>query len=173
MKLIFATDINFAIGLDGDMLFSIPEDLARFRRFTEGNIVVMGRKTLESLPNSAPLANRTNIVVSSQNDSLPEGVIQVKSLDDLAETIDAVNENKDKEVFLIGGGALVADLLEQVNEAYITMYHKDYRKADTWIPNLEADPAWRLESESEKFPFEDSYYTFRLYKRIEKANSKG
>lgn len=170
MKLIFATDLNFAIGLEGEMLFYIPDDLARFRQFTEGNIVIMGRKTLESLPGSAPLPNRTNLVVTSSQDPLPEGAVQVKSLDDLDIILKEHNPTGEKEVFVIGGGALVADLLDQVDEAFITMYHKDYKKADTWIPNLDADAAWCLASESKPHPFEDSYYTYRVYKRMDKVN---
>jgi len=62
MILIFAVDNNWNIGYDGDLLYKISEDLKRFRRLTEGNIIIMGRKTFESLPDKKALPNRINIV---------------------------------------------------------------------------------------------------------------
>lgn len=54
MILIFAVDNNWNIGYKGKMLADIPEDLKRFRKITEGNIVIMGRKTLEAIPGQNP-----------------------------------------------------------------------------------------------------------------------
>ena len=64
MKMIFAVDENWNIGYDGDMLFKISKDLQRFRRLTETNIIIMGRKTFESLPDQKALPNRINIVIT-------------------------------------------------------------------------------------------------------------
>ncbi len=166
MKLIFGVDKNFAIGLDGDMLFHIREDLARFKKLTTGNIIVMGRKTLISLPNSKPLPNRTNVVLSS-DPSLDElDLIRVKSTDELFETLKKINPDKAKEEFLVGGGKLTATLLEHCDCAYITMMQHAYDIADTWIPNLDCDKSWELVSESEPHPFQDTFYTYREYRRI-------
>lgn len=166
MKLIFATDSNFAIGLDGDMLFHISEDLKRFKAITEGNIVIMGRKTLESLPNSKPLPNRINVIVSSTGDySHLENTYQVKDHKHLPELLEKINPDKKMEEFLIGGGALTATLIKRCDTALITMLHHSFEKADTWIPNLDVDSGWKLVCESEQHPHGDYYYTYREYRR--------
>ena len=67
MKLIVAVDRNWAIGKDDDFLVKIPEDMKRIRMLTMGNVVIMGRKTLLSLPDKRPLLNRTNIVLTRNN----------------------------------------------------------------------------------------------------------
>ena len=59
MKAILAADKNWGIGYNNKLLVSIPSDMKSFRETTTGNVVVMGRKTLESFPNGAPLKNRT------------------------------------------------------------------------------------------------------------------
>ena len=63
---IAAADRNWAIGKDGDLLVSIPEDMKFFRETTKGHTVVMGRKTLESFPGGRPLKGRVNVVLSRQ-----------------------------------------------------------------------------------------------------------
>ena len=64
MNLIANVDSRWAIGKDGRLLVRIPADLQFFRETTTGKVVVMGRKTLEALPNGQPLKNRTNIVLT-------------------------------------------------------------------------------------------------------------
>ena len=63
MKLIAAADKNWAIGKDGELLVRISEDMKNFSAMTTGNVIVMGRKTLESFPGGKPLPNRVNIVL--------------------------------------------------------------------------------------------------------------
>jgi dihydrofolate reductase len=63
MELITALDIDGIIGLDNNLPWHVPEDLAFFKNMTQGHVVIMGRKTFESLPNG-PLKNRINIVIT-------------------------------------------------------------------------------------------------------------
>ena len=65
MILIFGVDNDFNIGYKGEMLHTLKEDLKHFKNVTKGHIVVMGRKTLESLPGGRPLKNRTNVVLTT------------------------------------------------------------------------------------------------------------
>ena len=74
IKLIAATDLRFGIGKDGSLLFKIPEDLRLFKQLTTGNIVLMGRKTFESI-GCIPLTDRINIVISSAKKYENEDVI--------------------------------------------------------------------------------------------------
>ena len=69
MKAIAALDRNWAIGRDGKLLCHIPGDLKYFKEQTLGKTLVMGRKTLESLPGGSPLPGRENVIISR---TLPE-----------------------------------------------------------------------------------------------------
>ena len=64
MNVIVAADKNWGIGKNNQLLVSIPADMKFFRQETDGKVVVMGRKTLESFPNGLPLVNRVNIVLT-------------------------------------------------------------------------------------------------------------
>lgn len=115
---VVAIDQNRCIGKDNQLAWHIPADLKHFKTLTTGGIIVMGRKTFESL--GRPLPNRTNIVITRDSAySVPEGVLMFDSLDSglqHAKTL-AANANQDK-VFIIGGGQLyeqslvLADILE-------------------------------------------------------------
>ncbi len=143
MNLIFAIDENWSIGVDGDMLFKISEDLQRFKKITMGGILIMGRKTFESLPDQKPLPGRTNIVVTRNPDYKRDGIIVVNSIEELDEKLEELNPNGDKEVFLIGGGELVQQMIGRCRKAHITKVAKCYDDWDTCIPNLDELPGWR------------------------------
>ena len=166
MNLIFAVDGNWKIGFNGQMLVEIEEDLHRFRRITEGHIVIMGRKTMEALPNQQPLENRDNIIVTRNKDFKKEGFIIVNSLEDLFPLLKEIDPEKKKEVFVTGGGTIARQLLLFCNKAYITKIFKDFRNTDTFIPNLDLDPDWHVVEESEVFRQNDIYYRYIDYERI-------
>ena len=87
MNLIAAVDKNWGIGYENKLLVSIPDDMKFFREVTTGNVVVMGRKTLESFPGGSPLKNRTNIVLSRNPGFAPKGVIVVHNPEELKEEL--------------------------------------------------------------------------------------
>ena len=78
-KLIAAVDKNLALGSSENLLFKIPEDLKLFKRLTTGHVVLMGRKTFESL-GCKPLPDRVNIVISTTKKYENDGVITFESL---------------------------------------------------------------------------------------------
>lgn len=166
MNLIFAVDGNWKIGFGGQMLVEIEEDLHRFRRITEGHIVIMGRKTLQALPNQKPLENRINILVTRNKDYNPEGFIVVNSMEDLFPLLKEINPNKEKKVFVTGGGTIARQLLLFCNKAYITKVFKDFKDADTFIPNLDLDDDWEAVWESPVQKQDDIYYRYINYERI-------
>ena len=69
IKLIAAVDLNWGLGYKNELLFHIEEDMKRFRRLTEGHIVVMGRKTYESF--EKPLKKRVNVVLTRNKEYKP------------------------------------------------------------------------------------------------------
>ena len=144
MNLIVNTDKNWAIGLDGDQLFYISEDLKYFKEKTYNKTVVMGRKTLLALPGAAPLKNRTNIVLSRSVQHIP-GAICFTNYDDLKRHLSLLNSD---DIFVIGGGQIYKDLLPYCKKAFITKIFAT-ADADSFFPNLDDMDNWILNSSSE------------------------
>ena len=130
-KLIAAVDQNLAIGKRGSLLFKIPEDLKLFKRLTTGHVVLMGRKTFESL-SCKPLSDRVNIVISTTN-KYDDGVITFERL------TAAVEYSKlnypDKDLYVVGGGRVYEESLQYADEVILTVYGKEYEDADTYFPD--------------------------------------
>ncbi len=167
MKLIVAVDENWAIGLKGKLLVSIPNDMKFFVAKTTGNIVVMGRKTLESFPNGLPLPNRVNIVMTSNADYDAHGATVVGDVVKLKEELTRLasqDETKDMEVFVIGGASIYKELLPLCDTAYITKIDFKY-DADTYFPNLDEDREWEITEESEEQTYFSLTYRFLTYNR--------
>jgi dihydrofolate reductase len=161
MNLIAAADENWGIGLNNNLLHRIPEDMRRFRTMTKGKVVVMGRKTLESLPNSQCLKNRTNIILTKRNETDIYNGIILNSITQLLEYIKRFNEN---DVFIIGGQEIYGQTLEHSKTAYITKI-KTKGVADKHFPNLDCLADWKLAEESEVKEHENLRYTFNKYIR--------
>ena len=160
MKLIAAVDENWGIGCKGKLLTSIPNDMKFFRETTRETTVIMGRVTLDSFPEGKPLKNRTNIVLTRNKDFKREGVIVVHSIDEaLSEAGKAGND-----VFVIGGENIYKAFLPYCDKALITKIDYKY-EADAFFPNLDEDPDWEVESESEEAVYFDLIYRFLTYKR--------
>ena len=162
MRILCAVDLDWAIGYKGELLYKIPQDLKRFKELTKGNIVVMGRKTLESLPGSKPLKDRTNIVVTTCKDYDRYDIITVHTLEDLMKLLSNYEE---EEIFLIGGGELIASLIDYCDIAYITKINDRARLKDTAIPNLDKDKEWILVEQSQSYSYDGIEYRYLKYKR--------
>lgn len=165
MILIFAVDNNWNIGFGGGMLAEIREDLKRFREITEGNIVIMGRRTLEAIPGQNPLPNRINILITRNKELHKEGFYVINDLKDLYPLLRDINPNNEMDVFVTGGGSVVAQLLPYCNRAYITKILKSFENADTSIPNLDLDNNWKITEESRIYYQDDLPYKYVNYIR--------
>ena len=161
MNIIASADNNWAIGKNNELLIRIPQDMKRFRQMTTGNVVVMGRKTLESFPNQAPLKDRVNIVLTSNPNYEVKGAVIVHSLDELQEELQKYNS---EDIYVIGGDSIYRQVLDLCDTAYITKIDYAY-EADAHLPNLEEEPAWSLTDESEEQTYFDVIYTYQTYKR--------
>lgn len=166
MILIFAVDNNWNIGYDGDLLYKISEDLRRFRSLTEGNIIVMGRRTFESLPDKKALPNRINIVITRDNEYRAEGAIVINYLEELFPLLKELNPNNEMKNFIIGGGEIAKQTISYCNKAYITKILKSFEKADTFIPNLDLLDDWKIVKESEVYRQDDLEYKYVDYVRV-------
>ena len=112
ISLIVAVDKNWGIGNKGKLLASLPEDMKFFKETTTGNVVIMGRKTLDSFPGGRALANRDNIVITSDPEFSRENVIVTHSP---KEALEAAKRLK-KDIYVIGGGQIYRDMLDVSQE---------------------------------------------------------
>ena len=147
---------------DNDLLISIPEDMKYFRKVTAGKTLIYGRKTLESFPGQKPLPKRRNIVITRNAAYGGNGAEVVNSAD---EARLAVKDEDPDNVFVIGGGAIYLQMLPFCTRAYVTRIDNIF-DADTFFPDLDSDPEWEIESESETMNYEGISYRFVIYKRV-------
>lgn len=108
---------NDVIGIDNELAWKAPMDLKYFKRITSDNVVIMGRKTYDSI--GKPLPNRVNIVITRNQNNLPadfNGIIASS----LENALEIASSFKDKEAIVIGGGEIYAEALKTVTKMYIT-----------------------------------------------------
>ncbi|MCI7469827.1 MAG: dihydrofolate reductase [Lachnospiraceae bacterium] len=160
MIAIAAVDKNWGIGYKGKLLTSIPNDMKLFKNETTGNVIVMGRKTLESFPGGRPLPSRTNIVLTTYKDYKSGDAIIVHDMDELFNTLKDYSKEK---IYVIGGESIYRQLLPYCEKALITKIDFAY-DADAYFPNLDKEDGWELEGESEEETYFDLCYTFTEYR---------
>ena len=161
MNLIVNVDKNWAIGKDNKLLFRLSQDMKFFRNHTTDNIIIMGRRTLESFPGSKPLPNRTNIVLSRQKGYAPDGVTVCHGTDELAQLLKDAAE----DIYVIGGESVYRELLPLCGTAYVTKVDAAADSADSFMVNLDESPDWELEEESEELEEKGIKFRFVKYKR--------
>lgn len=159
MNLIVAADQNWAIGKGGDQLCYLKEDLKRFKELTSGHPVILGRKTLATFPGGRPLKNRPNLILSRDPDFSVEGGTVFHDLESLLSAAPT-------DSFVIGGGSVYKALLPYCDTAYVTRIAHAFPDADTFFPDLDADPAWQVVSAEEPLEQDGLVYRYVTYKRI-------
>lgn len=162
MKLIVAVDENWGIGCKNELLVRIPSDQRMFREKTTGNVVVMGRKTLESFPGSKPLKDRVNIVLTKEKRESLNGEVIVHSIE---EALEEIKKYPKESIYIIGGETIYRQFLPYCDEAYVTKIEHKY-EADAHFPNLDQDAEWKITEESEEQTYFDIPYTFVKYERV-------
>ena len=160
MKLIACTDRNGGIGKNNMPLFSLPGDLRFFKDKTMGHTIVMGRKTLDSLPGGRPLPGRTNIVLSRDPDFSREGVRVCNNGGELSLLLRGITN----DVYVIGGGEVYRELLPFCDTAYITVVDSEV-KADAFLPELDPEKGWFLTEQSPEYEENGLRYRFLTYRR--------
>lgn len=125
IKAIAAVSLNGVIGKNGDLPWRIPGELKWFKKITMGHILVMGRKTWNSLPGLLP--GRENWVLSSKSIK-KDGIHVFKNFNQVLETAG------ERTVFVIGGGQIYSSFLPQCNELYITEVQQHIENGDTFFP---------------------------------------
>jgi len=131
ITIVVAVSKNGVIGKDNQLIWHISEDLKRFRKLTTGNVVVMGRKTHESIGKSLP--NRLNVILSNNTKwykPLGDNCVVCYSIEEVLERF------KHRNLFIIGGGEIYKKFLPYADEIEMTIVNKDF-DGDTYFPELQ------------------------------------
>ena len=160
MNAIVAVDRNWAIGRNGKLLVHLPGDLKYYKEKTTGNVIIVGRKTLESFPGGRPLPNRVNVVLTTDRSYDVEGCIICHSKE---EALAAVAEYDAEDVFIAGGAEIYRQFMDDCEEFYVTKIDGEF-EADTYFPDLDA-AGFRVIWESEPHQENGISYRFMRYGR--------
>ena len=153
---------NGEIGIKGDLIWKISDDLKHFKTITTGHPVIMGRKTWESLPKK-PLPGRKNIVLSRNKDFQPEGASKVNSIEE------AIDLCRDEVPFIIGGEEIYKSFMRYVTVFHVTHIDEDAPGADAFLKLNSRE--WEIFEESPLMTSPDSIkYQFRKYRRVEEPD---
>ena len=148
------------IGFENKLLWHIPEDLKNFKKITTGKMIVMGRKTFESI--GKPLPDRANVVITRDLNFKPDGVIVINDpmmAFDLALEAESDLEEEDFEMMVIGGGEIFEFFMPYTHKIYLS--EVEYTgPADVFFPTLDYEE-WEIEK-NEKF----SDFTFKVLTKI-------
>jgi len=158
VSIIVAVAHDNVIGKDNDLVWHLPKDMKFFMDTTLNHYVIMGRRNYESIPEKyRPLKNRTNVVVTRKSDFQAPDCVVVNSIQ---AGIDAAKANGDKECFIIGGGQIYADSLENdmVDKMYITHIDQEF-EGDTFFPSFNKND-WDLRVIMEHQKDEKNKYNF-------------
>lgn len=174
ISIIAAKSKNNVIGKNNQLPWRLPNDLKNFKSLTQNNIVVMGRKTYESI--GKPLPNRLNVVISSQNNlNLPAEVLVLNSpREALKATKSMAIKHNIKNIYVIGGAGIYQQFINDADKLILTTIDEDC-EGDTFFPFFKKE-LWELKH-SDKHYDESGYmlyyphilgltYTIEEYERI-------
>ena len=150
MKAIAAMSLNRVIGREGKIPWHLAEDFQWFKKMTSGQVVLMGRKTFESL--GKPLPNRTNVVLSRRGP-----IAGVTTLRDLAEL--SASHFAPREIFVIGGAEIYAQLLPRCTDLYLSVVQREVA-GDAYFPPFE--DRWELI----EVPLRSAEFEVRHYRNL-------
>lgn len=162
MKIIVNVDKNWAIGKENELLFHFKQDMKFFREHTLGNVVVMGRKTLDSFPGGKPLPKRANIVLTRNSSFEREGVSVCHSINELLELL---KKYESDNIYIIGGDSVYREFLPLCDTAYVTKVNSEKNGADAFMINLDESTDWEITDKSDTVVENDISFQFVTYKR--------
>ena len=159
LSIIVAMAGNRVIGRDNRLPWHLPADLKHFRQLTTGKPILMGRKTWESI--GRPLPERTNIVITRDEDYTAPGCLVVHSLE---AALRAAGHHS--EVMVIGGAELYHQALPLAERIYLTQVHGTF-EGDTFFPELDEDGWSELEHSDYEPDEKNSHaYSFITLERV-------
>ncbi len=158
LKILVAFDENRVIGKNNTLIWHLPADLKRFKALTTGHVIIMGRKTFESI--GKPLPNRTSIVISRQADLQIEGATIAHSVEEAILKAKSITR---EDIYIVGGAEIYALSLPLADQILVTQLH-DIFDGDAYFPEIPAEIFEITEKEhgitDEKNAYQYSYLTY-------------
>ena len=160
-SIVVVVDENNAIGKNNNLLCHLPNDLKHFKNITLHNTIIMGRRTLEAMPNSAALPQRKNIVLTSNKNLQFDNCVMLHSLPEVWEYC-----KDEEEIFFIGGGQIFNAVFNDMDKLHLTRIHHTFEEADTFFPKIDFSHWELIEEEKQNKKKKHIYdYTFQTYER--------
>lgn len=172
ISMIWAQSRNGAIGINGRLPWTIPGDLKNFSDLTRHHIVIMGRKTWDSLnPRFKPLPHRYNVILTRDTSgaTMTDPYLRVETCHDLEAFL---KRHCGKRIFIIGGAEVYTKMMPRASKLYVTEVDTDIPDADAFAPAISSEK-YRLSAVSSNLfdPFSGLTYRFKIYKKIECATA--
>ncbi|MDL4839725.1 dihydrofolate reductase [Aquibacillus rhizosphaerae] len=153
ISLLYAMDRNRVIGHNNTLPWRLPSDLKFFKNLTTSNIVIMGRKTFDSM--NGPLPNRTNVVITRDTSYEQQDCQVIHSIDTV---IEWSKENPKVEYFVIGGGNIFEQILPYADRMYMTLIDEDF-PGDTYFPDFD-EQEWETTKKEKGIKDEKNIYDY-------------
>lgn len=163
---ILHADSHWGIGKKNDLMFHLPKDMAFFRTTTKGHTIAMGENTLKSFPNSQPLKNRINIVLSKKEEHPFDNVINVHTFENFLNVIKQHAMTND--VYVVGGASIYKQMLPYCDEVLLTKVYAD-GQAEVFFPNLDEDKNFKLIKASDIQEDNGYQIQFTTYQNLNKT----
>lgn len=161
LKILVAFDENRVIGKNNALIWHLPADLKRFKALTTGHVIIMGRKTFESI--GRPLPNRTTIVISRQQDLQIDGVILTHSVEEAILKAKSISRD---DIFIVGGAEIYQLSLPLADQILVTQLH-DIFEGDAFFPEI--SPAiWEVAEQERGVTDEQNAYQFSYITYVRK-----
>lgn len=162
ISLIVAYDKNQGIGKENTLPWKLSEDLKMFKKITENNYIVMGRKTFESI--GKPLPNRKNIIITRDTDYQQDKCLIINEIKDI---LNFAKSKPHYEIFVIGGAQIYKQMLEHADRLYITKVDTEMADLDAFFPKWEQSDYNRIGfkefTKDEKNQFD---FTFSVFEKL-------
>ena len=154
ISIVVAVSENQVIGKDNKLLWRLSNDMKFFKNLTMGGVLIMGRKTFESI--GKPLPGRTNIVITRQKDWKAEQVIVSENI------ADAIKRGKEisEHIFIIGGGEIYRQILDVADRIYLTRVHTSL-EGDTFFQDVD-EGKWQLQDKQDYAADEKNEYAHSI-----------
>jgi dihydrofolate reductase len=162
VKILVACDENRVIGKNNTLIWHLPADLKRFKELTTGQVIIMGRKTYESI--GRPLPNRINIVITRQTGYQPEGVIIVHSLEEALLKAKSLHRG---DIYVVGGAEIYEQSMGLADEIELTQLH-DIFDGDAFFPIID-EQIWQMVSKERGVTDEKNPYQYSFVRYVRKV----
>ena len=161
MNIFVTVDRNWGIGQQEKRLVSIPADLRTLRDMVAGKVVVIGRKTMETLPFDLVRTARGIYVLSRSGKKVCREAVACPDVDALKEHLADV---PGEDVYVLGGEETFRSLFPYCDTVHVTKIDEAYA-ADAWFPNLDESSEWSVAADSEEQTYFNLEYRFLMYKK--------